>query len=430
VGPDAERVNIVQNRATQPAPHNAIVVRIVVKLFAILPPLFYLMMPGIVYVAWLYQIVLPATTILLCLTIPIVAMRTFTWLAKPTAASPQTVLLWSTMLLMSAVILGSLLAPERHWPAAYIDRQIVLMLVYPFCLLVITKDARNVYEESVWIYASVWLFLVACVALGTYQSYLHFGRIYLYFRNWELDSTFNYQILGDMVAVVSLLVLARVPRHLKFLFFLVSMAAIALCYSRSAALCFAAAALVIQGADRRSRVLFFVMFAIATAFLFTFLGATTDTLIDQSLLATIADRIDQVIQGTDQSLLGRQEIASEFWQTIERAWLFGEPFYELNGSFGEGGYVHNIGSYLLTYGAPAFLLLLTAIFFVVRNVLCRTQHGQLHLGVAAVLVFSLLSVAFFRSHVWHMLWFALALAASLDTSQKRRGLSSPVRGTT
>jgi hypothetical protein len=399
--------------------------------FVSFPPIFYLAMPGIVYLAWLYQIVLPATAILLSLTLPIVAFRTFNWLAKPTAASPQAVLLWATMVLMCAVTFVGLISPEEHWRAAYVDRMIVLMLVYPWCLLVIAEDARKLYENSIPTYVCLWFFLVACVALGTYHSYSQFGGLYLYFRNWAIDSTFNYQVLGDMVAVVSLLLLARIPGNWKFPFFLLCMAAIALCYSRSAVICFAAAALVIQSADRKTRVLFFMTYAIVTGIYFlTFFGTQTEASIGQSWLATLSDRMYQVLQGTDASLQGRQEITSETAQVIERAWLFGKPFYELDGTLGEGAYVHNITSYLLTYGAPVFLLLLTAIFLSFRSAFRRARHSPLYLGIAAVLVFAILSVAFFRSHVWHILWFALALVMSLNTSQKGHSIGFPVRRAT
>lgn len=416
----------MQVRITQSAHHNALA-RLVGGVFTSLPPVFYLVMPGLVYVAWLYQIELPATAILLSLTLPVVVMRTFIWLAKPSVDSSQTVLLWSTIFLMSAVTLIGMFSVEKYWRPEYANRMIVLMLVYPAIALLIAKDAKKLYESSLWIYGCAWLFLIACVALGTYQSYSQFGLLYIYFRNWELDSTFNYQVMGDMVAVVSLLVLARVPRYWKVPFFFLSMAAVALCFSRSAALCFAAAALVILFAGNKGRDLLFTMAVAVLGFMITFSGIPNATSLGQSPFAALTNRINQVTQGVDQSLLGRQEIASEFAQIFERDWLFGELFYELNGSFGEGGYLHNIISYLLTYGAPTFILLLAAIFLAGHSALRRISHSPIYLGIGAVLLFSVLSAALFRSHVWHILWFALALVASLNTSYTRKGIGSSAR---
>lgn len=390
--------------------HNGLYFRFINRKLTSLALLYFLISPSLSYLAWTLEYTLEFTLFFTLIIFPVISSSVMRFFIQPKTASLTRFVSWITLFLFGASALLHSTFPPLHWSDSYFIRIITLTLIYPIFMMTLTSDVSEHQRDSLLLYRLAWIILIGTATFGVIQAHHETGNYFLLFRNWETDSTFNYQFFGDMLAIVSLMLLPNIKRF-KVIFFIISVISIFFSYSRSAILCFLISAVILFVVNNEiSRVRKFgVAVALAVVILLTTMVAAS---LNIEGLEIAFNRLGFIFGAEDASAVGRREISLQVLENIGDKWLYGQFLYELEGP-GEGGYVHNILSYLLSYGVIPFTLLIAVIVMSVISSLKNSIVSGFEAGVAGVLIFSVLSVFFFRSHVWYQLWFALGLAGSV-----------------
>ena len=273
-----------------------------------------------------------------------------------------------------------------------------------------------------WIWrgvALVFALLLLTVAAGVALSMIKYHQVLFYFVRNRPRSVYNYQLLSDTLAVISLMVMARygMGRLLRSLgIYVVTAGALFFAYSRASLLVYllvgGALTMLLVWSDARQR-------------RWLFWGAAAG--LGLGLLGFFFARTGLGAGGAFSTVLTRyfspQSFWVDFWNVRLRLWNQSIPFlrsYWLWGRFmyeaivfKAGDYIHNWVSFWLAYGIMPFMLslylLLVTLAAAIRGM--RTQPWA-RLALALIL-YNVLMITLARAYVWRFFWLTLAVSIAL-----------------
>lgn len=268
---------------------------------------------------------------------------------------------------------------------------------------------RHLARASLVVKGLTWLIPLFTLGVGVTLGYLYYGQLFFAFLTPEGDQKANYLILGDSLAVSSIILMGELlktkRKNFPMLFsaWSVSMIALFLSFSRTSFV-FGALSLTLLWFRNFTQALAFALFASLLV-----IGIAWISLIDTNANALLShfqiasSRITALVTGEDASLQERLILAKHTWDYLAKFWLLGRFLYEVTDGEGAGMYVHNWLSFWISYGLGPFLVSLTLYALLFRNALKRRDIT----GVG-LLLFAALAMAFSRSHVWPFFWFIVA----------------------
>ncbi|WP_243031836.1 hypothetical protein [Thermus altitudinis] len=307
--------------------------------------------------------------------------------------------------ILAAVAFGELNGIDSD----YLASTLVQVLVYPW-LLALTAEAlvyKASYEGLPWrVVYGVAFVLVGALVLGVYVGLTQFGRLYFVFSPDLYGETFvNYHFLGDGLALTVLLLLYKwrstlTAAPLAILGGLVTL----LSYSRTSFFSYVLALPLLFQWNARSVLLSWGLTLVALTAVFPFIS---EAVFSEEVELTFLDRVLTLLGGDgkgDESLATRVELLTEVPTLIGILGIWGKPMYEVE-LYGPGMYVHNLLSYWFEYGIGPFFLIL----FLLGSALACAIGGYARREplTLALVMFTLVSLFFARSHIWPYVWFVL-----------------------
>jgi hypothetical protein len=264
---------------------------------------------------------------------------------------------------------------------------------------------------------TMFLALAAPVLYGVVTSMVRYGVVILLFKNYETGQGFNYQALGDILALWSLLLMGayrRAPR-IQLLVYMVASVLLFFSFSRMSFYLFLAWGGVylwfsIMGHRNVVRAVVGVAVSIlAFGVLVLVLQANQATIGASPLLNRMISIVLNL--GADTSFQGRATLLSEGWAVLQHDWLLGRYMSEWWQTGLLGGYIHNWLSFLAAYGIVpfAFFVLLAVALLRRARLLLSGGSGPLPL---VILLFCLSAIVIARSYVWSPIWFAFGFVAT------------------
>ncbi len=268
-----------------------------------------------------------------------------------------------------------------------------------------------------WLF-TVWLVLAATILVGVLRAFHLHGQFFLLFQNPSTRELYNYLALGDSLVLVSLLLLgtARHRRYVVAVGLSIGTAVLLLVtYSRASLLVFLLVVPVILWNRARGRWRHGLILVYAATLALVLLAAVwqpgTDVLGRlPGSLARLVERYQAFFAGTDASQQVRAALQEQGFVDLGRHWLLGSFMAEAVEA-GPGSYMHNWLSFWVAYGIGPFALSIwLAVSAVARSWRCR-RDALLGSSCLAVLLFTLLNVALFRSYIWPFVWFGMGFVA-------------------
>ena len=271
-----------------------------------------------------------------------------------------------------------------------------------------------------------YMILIVTTIFGIYVGYDSYGRLIMYFRNYETGYSFNYLIFSDLLAILGLLLMQSIKTfHNKFLFYIITCVFLSFSYSRTSFYLF-----IICGALLLSSYLCIKRRIILTVFLIVICITILVPLIAvinhiYSQLPIVLQRMLILITNPleDESLRSRIALLWQGLPMLRKNVLLGSFMSEWWYSGATGGYVHNWLSFLISYGIGPFLLfLIIDIMLLYRSyVISRRSNIKVHYYV---LLYCNFAIIISRSYVWPMIWFALGLCACIGVKSRRKEKST------
>lgn len=268
-----------------------------------------------------------------------------------------------------------------------------------------------------WIFA-VWLVLTSTILVGTLRAFHLHGQLFFLFQNPFTKELYNYLALADSLALVALLLVGTAMHRRYVVAIALSIGTAVLLfvtYSRASLLVFLLVAPVILWNRARGRWRHRLVLAFAAALALILFAAVWDPGTDvlgrlHGSLARLVERYQAPFVGADASHQARVAFQEQGLVNLGRHWLLGSFMAEAVEA-GPGSYMHNWLSFWVAYGIGPFALSIwLAVSAVARSWRCR-RDALLGSSRLAVLLFTLLSVALFRSYVWPFVWFGMGFVA-------------------
>lgn len=268
----------------------------------------------------------------------------------------------------------------------------------PLVLLLTGLGAARAQPPSRVYLLSLAVYVVA-VVLGVWANYQETGLTVIKFVNYLTGERFNYLHLSDTFALVAILLLTRLrgSPFPYFLMFTLSVAVLVATFSRTSLLLFMLVFALQVLSSRTLRVIGVAVVSVLTGLAVLFFSSLQQSENYQRVSSLLSS------PETDSSFVGRSDIAASrladlrdhLWtgQYMAEWWAYGE----------RGGYLHNLLSYLDSYGALTFALLLLLLL----RVTLETRRSPAE--VRMTFLYALMAVLFSRSYVWPYLWLAVGL---------------------
>ena len=387
----------------------------------------YLLMPMWGYLIFLQLVPsVPLSVVFAGLVALVLGLRGVMWLKwRWRLPSRRYALLW--LLLIWITLLQLFWGPKTIFQAApgmYLMTVALTIGAYLF-LLGCEVFAFHIAKGTAWAdwiwrgVALVFALLLLTVAAGVALSMIKYHQILFYFVRNRPRAVYNYQLLSDTLAVVSLMVMARygAGRLLRSLgIYVITAGALFFAYSRASLLVYllvgGVLAMLLVWSDTRQR-------------RWLFWGAAAG--LGLGLLGFFFARARLGAGGAFNTVLTRyfspQSFWVDFWNVRLRLWNQSIPFlrsYWLWGRFmyeaivfKAGDYIHNWVSFWLAYGIIPFALSLY-LLLVTLVATVRGMRSQPWGRLAFVLVlYNVLMIILARAYVWRFFWLTLALPIAL-----------------
>jgi len=380
--------------------------------FATIITIAYFIAPSLTYFTFSLGVSFPYALVFTSLGIFLVFFRIYLWSSGKLPTGVLGALTWLTLFFISMRAAVGYWEVYAYDPEGYI-KTLPLAVVYPFIMFLGGEAAAlnlDRFCRSLWL---GFLILAVTVLWGTYLGFINSGYFYVNFVNYQTDTRFNYQTLGDALAIVALMLLSPGQRGLFVLGAFATGFLLLLTYSRTSLLAFlgvwAVRGVLSWKLPTRFRLDHLLRAGMVASLVFLFLFFYV-WFLGQEFGQVALSRYQSLVSLEDESVNTRIQLFSEFTKLVEKYGLLGRFMYEVQEG-GRGMYVHSVLSYWLEYGVLVFLLVLTILGLSFFKVV-KSRHPASPLALN-LLVFVVLSVLFSRSYVWPYLWFALGFASAL-----------------
>ena len=287
----------------------------------------------------------------------------------------------------------------------------------------------------------LYILVVATIIFGIFLGYTLYGQIFFLTYNPQNRGSYHYQIIGDSLAILGIFMLGYNTKSnsssLLLSFYIFTSVVTLFSKSRGSFFGFVLAGLsmflVISRTKRKitlKRIVRTMVILTTLVAVIVFLGLSFSSFeeimseINNLAEPTIA-RITMLLQGEDESAQQRLEQFRFGTKWIRENWFYGYLMVEIK-DLGKGNYIHNILSYLVSYGIGPFLLLI----WILLKVGLKVYHEAIHRGRdekalagLGIYVFILFQILFVRSYVWSYLWLGIGFLTSVPSGGKASNLS-------
>jgi len=387
----------------------------------------YLLMPVWGYLMFLQLAPFaPLSVVFGSVMIVVLIFRVYAWLRwRWRLPSRNYALLWG--LLIWITLLELFWGPRtisQAAPGMYLMTVALTIGAY-FFLIGSEVFAFHVVNQTTWAnwiwrgVALIFVILFMTVVVGVIKSRMENGQLLFYFLRYHPRAVYNYQLLSDTIAVISLMVMARYgAKGLLWSLGIYVITAVALffSYSRASLLVYLIAGgvfvLLLSWFDPRQRKLLFKLAFVGLGLgLLGFFFART-WLGNEGSFNVIIERYFSSESFWVDFFGARAKLWNQSIPFLKDYWLSGRFMYEAI-VFHAGDYIHNWMSFWLAYGIIPFVLslylLLATLVAAVRAI--RTQPWA---PLATVLVlYNLIMIVLARAYVWRFFWLTLAVSIAL-----------------
>lgn len=276
----------------------------------------------------------------------------------------------------------------------------ILTSVIPISILFVSmfSDVENIKIET--LIPSYALYLIA-IGLGVFKNYNSTGLTVIQFYNYDSMTAFNYLVLSDCFAILSILIFQKLlPFPTKSIILgLVSLLFLALSFSRTSFLLFSLIFIINIVKKKPIRRYGYALSIIGVISAYFLMNLINESVNFQRLTSVFVD------SSSDASLIGRKEFAQNQLSSIGQHIYLGRYISEWWENGERGGYIHNILSYLDSYGIFTFSAFITVIF------LGLFKWRRLPDSIRYVSAYLILAILFTRSYIWPYIWIAIGLMA-------------------
>lgn len=291
--------------------------------------------------------------------------------------------------------------------ADYFMTAFAFTAVIPFIFLWGTAISNlKFWNENVLSFAL--LFQFSAVVVGSFLNFRENSLTTIKFMDTIQGKSYNYLALSDTIAITSLMLLPLIERRVKYTVVVIATAAILTAsYSRTSLLLYLVAILLLAIFDKTKRAVNYQILLVGSLVL-TYLFPKIES--SQNLIRASSLFVDT---SSDASFSGRIEFQQRQLDSMYNHLIVGEYLSEIQSGSSVGGYIHNILSYVDSYGIVIFLWLVSIIGF--SFYYARSSPPRL-----VLLCYCALALAFSRSYLWPYIWFALAVALYIPNLIKSR----------
>ena len=371
-------------------------------------------------IAWGWWPKLPLV-LLLAILLTFVLLKALFELKRLPRLSLGEVVFYGLLTWVSFIQLVSYLDVGSSYPEEY-QRTLGTTLVGAWAAAVAGYSLANLslrYKLTVWVAQAL------TVWVGSYLGWKHLGQVFFLFYDPDnahlTDFKTNYLLVGDMLAIASVIVLGElISLHKRGFsplgFYWLSLWTLFLAFSRSS-LVFGGTALTLfwlLGAWRLFRFLLAALIGIVSLAYLSLASGMQAVLVER--VAVASGRIVALVEGTDASYSERLELLRGASEYLGRHWVLGKFLYEVTDGPGLGSYVHNWISFWLQFGVGPFALSIALIMYLFTKAVRAKADVEI-----ALLVFAVLSLIFARAYVWIYYWFIMAYVLASLRRRKHRG---------
>jgi hypothetical protein len=262
----------------------------------------------------------------------------------------------------------------------------------------------------------VLLVLAATIAYGVYIGQEKYGRLILFFKNYDTGQDFNYLTLADLTALWGLMTMStyNYVLPLQMIAYLTTSVCLLFAYSRASFYLFLIWGAFALWCGQRSIHLFLrnlMLFLLCCCIL----GAVVLNRDVQAFSEYAIYRMIGVIiaPNSDLSFQGRLTLLREGLHVLRENLLLGEYMTEWWQTGEPGGYIHNWLSFFASYGVGPFavFIILALSLFKKSLVLYR---AQMQLAPITLLGFALLCIVVARAYNWPFIWFCMGFTAGYE----------------
>ncbi len=280
-----------------------------------------------------------------------------------------------------------------------------------------THDAKSrvIWTGLVIIYVG----FILMIAYGVARHFFNFHQLVFLFVLHNPKRIYNYQVLSDTFAIISLLMMARYGAtglFQRLAIYGISALFLFLAYSRSSVAAFLLAGgilAVIQTwrSGRRQKMLFgFAAGAALLSGVVVIIVLAKDA--EDAGLSLLVQRFFSISTFRTSSFQERFQYWNQSLPLLKDYWLKGRFLYEAV-LFEKGAYIHNWMSFWLAYGILPFLLSLGLLFWALTTAFVQRFSNPWAPLTCGLLLYNLIMIVTARPYIWVYFWFTLALSMAL-----------------
>jgi len=390
----------------------------------------YLLIP-----LWSYLIFLGAlpkirlTLVFAVLIIPILALRVWLLVTKKRPLPDKRyALLWVLLLWITVLqIAWALNTLSQIGVNEYLSGIAFTVGAYIFVLgaetLAIQLSAHDEWHHIVWLGLTfIYVALIAMILYGITRYFFTKNQLLFLFTLHHPKRVYNYQVLADTLAILSLLMLARYGASgllRRFAIYGVSALFLFFAYSRASV-----AAFLITGGllillqswkdlQQRKKLL---RITLGGALLFGIgmagLSALSKNVENAGSLSLLMQRFFSTNTFHNSSFQVRIHLWDQSLPFLKSYWFRGRFMYEVV-IFEKGAYAHNWLSFWLAYGVLPFLLSLTLLFGAFITAIKQCSVREWTPLACSLLLYNILMIVAARPYIWVYFWLTLALSIAL-----------------
>lgn len=317
---------------------------------------------------------------------------------------------------LAAGTLGLIVAQQLLWwpefsrvgAAGVFQENTALTAFLPVALLLTGLGAARHAPSTRVVSAGAGLYVLAAV-VGVITNFQETGLTVIKFVDYSSGVKFNYLNLADSCAILFIVLLNRLKsRPAPYLIsFTLGVATLLSTFSRTSLMIFILVALLQIVRMRTLRHWGLLLIGLWAGVILAFFSAIQESE-NYSRVSSLLNSPE-----TDTSFVGRADISAErFAKLADHLWL-GQYMAEWWDSGTRGGYIHNVLSYLDSYGVVAFLVLCVTLVSVLFQAQRQPPERR------EVFWYALLAVLFARSYIWPYIWLAVGMGVGLSPSPTR-----------
>ena len=284
-------------------------------------------------------------------------------------------------------------------------------------------SAHDTWSRIIWTgLVVIYAVFILMIAYGVARYFFNYHQLVFLFVLYNPKRIYNYQVLSDTFAIISLLVMARYGAtglFQRLAIYSISALFLFFSYSRASVAAFLVAGgllIVIQSwkHNRQRKMLFGatlggVLLLIAMVIGFEALSMDAE---NTGFLSLVIQRFFSMNTFRNSSFQGRFQYWNQSLPLLKDYWLKGRFLYEAV-LFEKGAYIHNWMSFWLAYGILPFLLSLVLSLWTFVTSLKQCFSNPWAPLACGLLIYNLIMIVTARPYIWVYFWFTLALPMAL-----------------